>query len=518
MTGRPEQLPLLHAHASKNKKSGSGGVDSVSELRSAGGGSSTISPSEWRRDHLASFETGFPAVVDGEELHHVVASRRASEDPCSKAKQTTVGVARLLGNCAVPFTLLMSAIGSGTLSVPYTFLLLSPGEAVVTLCCVGAAMAFTADVILRVHVAVASKSGNEEMRETYQELAVYASGPRLAKGVGFLTAFAVFGACVGCVRVVRDMAPTLVTLFYLPQDTEFENLPVDTQQSLMNRTVWLVFMIVILPLGFFKKISALRYSSYLGFAFSIYLVGAVAYRAAAGDAGGLVSVKEATQITGSSFSRLSEAIGIYNFTFMLHLNVIPLLAQLVVTTSSDSGEVSLRQAERKMRYNVYGAVFVSVLLYATFGLCAASIYGSSTQGNILLNLEHDPIMAVPRVAILFTILFSFPLLFHPLRSLVLEMSICGENPTIWTQVLVSVVLLVAQILCAMRVPGIEVVFSFVGSSILLLLCYLMPTIFYTRLYPWRDSRSATLRLYALRALLAVATLFCSMATFKLIFK
>uniref|UniRef100_K3WY99 Amino acid transporter transmembrane domain-containing protein n=1 Tax=Globisporangium ultimum (strain ATCC 200006 / CBS 805.95 / DAOM BR144) TaxID=431595 RepID=K3WY99_GLOUD len=446
--------------------------------------------------------------------------RGREQQPLLKAKKTTIGLTRFLGDCGVPFTLLMSAIGAGTLSVPYTFLLLSPGEAVVTLCLVGAAMAFTADIILRVHVAVAARSGNEEMRETYQELAVYASGPRLARVVGFLTAFAVFGACVGCVRVVRDMAPTLVSIFYLSHGTTFDQLVPETQQSYVNNTVWLVFMIVILPLGFFKKISALRFSSYLGFAFSIYLVGAVAYRAMFGADGDPTSVPVAgiSGVSGSSFTRLSEAIGIYNFTFMLHLNVIPLLAQLVVSTSSDSGEAALRHAERKMRYNVYGAVFVCVLLYATFGLCAASIYGSSTQGNILLNLEHDPIMAVPRIAILFTILFSFPLLFHPLRSLVLEMQVCGENPTIWTQVIVSVVLLVAQIFVAMRVPGIQVVFSFVGSSILLLLCYLMPTIFYERLYPWRGSRDATLRLWVLRGLLAVATVFCTMATVQLIFK
>lgn len=507
-----ERQPLLQDKASA--------ADSSPEVRSTVM-SSTIPLAERKRDHLASFETGFPTVVDDELLHQAAASRSTSGGPCGKAKKTTIGLARALGNCAVPFTLLMSAIGAGTLSVPYTFLLLSPSEAVVTLCLVGAAMAFTADVILRVHVAVAAKSGNEEMRETYQELAVYASGPRLARVVGFLTAFAVFGACVGCVRVVRDMAPTLVSIFYLPHDTPFDQLAHEKQQEYVNRTVWLVFMMVILPLGFFKKISALRFSSYLGFAFSIYLVGAVAYRAMMGvDGDDIVATPIAgtRRVTGSAFSRLSEAIGIYNFTFMLHLNVIPLLAQLVVTTSSGGGEAALRRAERKMRCNVYGAVLVCVLLYATFGLCAASIYGASTQGNILLNLEHDPIMAVPRIAILFTILFSFPLLFHPLRSLVLEMRVCGENPTLPTQVIVSIVLLVAQVLFAMRVPGIEVVFSFVGSSILLLLCYLLPTIFYTRLFPWRGSRSATLRLWALRGLLAIATVFCTMATWKLIFK
>ncbi|KAF1316761.1 Amino acid/auxin permease, partial [Globisporangium splendens] len=394
MAGRGrEQQPLLHANSFD--------VESAAGSRYVPGSSNSISPNEKRRDHLASFETGFPALVDDGMLHQT-ASRRASVDPCSKAKKTTIGLARFLSNCGVSFTLLMSAIGAGTLSVPYTFLLLSPTEAVVTLCLVGAAMAFTADIILRVHVAVAAKSGNEEMRETYQELAVYASGPRLARVVGFLTAFAVFGACVGCVRVVRDMAPTLVSIFYLSHGATFDQLAPETQHVYVNNAVWLIFMIVILPLGFFKKISALRFSSYLGFAFSLYLVGAVAYRAMFGADGdttaSVVPAAGIPQVSGSSFTRLSEAIGIYNFTFMLHLNVIPLLAQLVVNTSSDSGEAALRRAERKMHYNVYGAVFVCVLLQHPAQSGARSDHGSASDRDSV----HDFILvpaSIPSAAL-----------------------------------------------------------------------------------------------------------------------
>lgn len=493
---------------------------------------STLSPSE-RQAHLPSFETGFPRIVDDQELHQ-------PQPPKSSTGASPSSLWSLLWtNGSVAFTLLMSAIGAGTLAVPYTFLLLPPAQAVVTLCLVGAAMAFTADCILRVHVAVVSGAspGHTEVsavRETYQELAVYAGGVRLARVVGGLTAFAVFGACVGCVRVVRDMAPMLVSLVYLHSNApsaSFDQLAPSEQQDLVTWTVWLVFLFIVLPLSMFKKISALRYSSYLGFAFSIYLVGVVAYRAARSiqpSANELLTPtlsptpapSDIIATTTSAFMRLSEAIGIYNFTFMMHLNVIPLLSQLVVHTRSDSSGASsnsLRRAERTMRYNVYVAVLVCVLLYAVFGLCAVSIYGSATQGNILLNLANDPIMVVPRVAILCTILFSFPLLFHPLRSLVLEMSCCGDQPSLWTHTLVSVALLVAQLLCATRVPGIQVVFSFVGSSILLLLCYILPTVYYARLVPWRGDRAATLRLRALQIVAAIATIFCTSATVQLIF-
>ncbi|DAZ94336.1 TPA: LOW QUALITY PROTEIN: hypothetical protein N0F65_012139, partial [Lagenidium giganteum] len=466
------------------------------------------------RDHLASFETGFPALVDEDELHET-AKQKAPAVQCAQA---------IVANCAIPFTLLMSAIGAGTLAVPYTFLLLPTHEAVLMLCLVGIAMAFTADVILRVHVAMASRSDTEELRETYQELALHAGGVRLARIVSFFTAFAVFGACVGCVRVVRDMAPSLLAILHIRSQEAFDAMAPETQAAFVSRTVWSVFMVVILPLGFFKKISALRFSSYLGFTFSIYLVGAVAYRAIT-QTPSFDEAAIATELAPASlftkFSHLSECIAIYNFTFMLHLNVIPLLAQVVAKSGGGNGKNKqrvLEQAERKMRYNVYAAVLVCVLLYATFGLCAMSIYGKDTQGNILLNLSHDPIMVVPRVAILFTILFSFPLLFHPLRSLVLELRCCGENPTLRTQVVVSVILLVAQILCAMRVPGIQVVFSFVGSGILFLLCYVMPAIFYTQLVPWRYSTAGRFTHALLWVLVAISCVFCSLATVQAIFK
>ncbi|TMW58073.1 hypothetical protein Poli38472_013547 [Pythium oligandrum] len=458
------------------------------------------------RGHLLSFEAGFPSIVDEDEVLR-------TSSACVKTDESS------WSKLAVLLTLLMSAIGSGTLSVPYTLLLLSPMEAAVVIVCVGFAMAFTADVILRVHVAMVTKSHDEQIRETYQELALHAGGEKLSRVVSFLAGFAVFGACVGCVRVVKDMAPSLVSMLYLPQDQLFESLAASEQQRLVMNTVWIVFMAVVLPLGFFKKISVLRYSSYLGFVFCLYLVGAVAYRSVVGESPEASSTTSPSltriEIHESWFSRLSVAIGIYNFTYMLHLNVIPLFPQMVASTSVKRRD-RLASARRQMSVLIYVTVGICAVLYAAFGLCASSIYGSLTQGNILLNLAHDPIMTVPRVMILFTILFSFPLLFHPLRCLVLEMRWCGAQPTLVTQVVVSVLLMVTQIFVATRVPGIQVVFSFVGSSILLVLCYVMPMVFYARLYPWRASRDGRLRMWILVALVAVASVFCTMATIKLI--
>ncbi|KAG6615171.1 Amino Acid/Auxin Permease (AAAP) Family [Phytophthora cinnamomi] len=400
-----------------------------------------LSSGRRHRHRRESFETGFPLVVAEEIDVQTTVNEQESSEAEPQLAAVRVSPCQWLGhNCAVPFTLLMSAIGAGTLAVPYTFVLLSPVQAVLVLCCVGLAMAFTADTLVDVHVAVATESV-QESRETYQHLAWRAGGKRLARLTGALTAFAVFGACVGCVRVVKDMAPVMLSALI----TGFEQRSVEEQQHAVVVAVWAVVLVVMLPLGCLTNISALRFSSYFGVAFSVYLVGAVAYRAAAGgyegdNFDGVVSHVPTPENKSSLFWRVSEVVGIYNFTFMLHLNVIPLLAQIVASETvkrqeqhdkdiealgSTQAPVSvqlLQAAGRTMRRHLALAVGTCVLLYAMFGVCAAQIYGSNTQGNILLNLSNDRIMAVPRVAVLLTILLSFPLLFHPLRSLVLEIS------------------------------------------------------------------------------------------------
>ncbi|GMF60680.1 unnamed protein product [Phytophthora fragariaefolia] len=513
-----------------------------------------LSSGRRHRHRRESFETGFSLVV-AEEFDVQTTVKELEAEPLLTAAPVSP-CQRLGRNCAVPFTLLMSAIGAGTLAVPYTFVLLSPAQAVVVLCCVGLAMAFTADTLVDVHVAVATESASslQESRETYQHLAWRAGGKPLARLTGALTAFAVFGACVGCVRVVRDMAPVMLSAVI----TGFEQQTMQDQQHAVRIAVWIVVLVVVLPLGCLTKISALRFSSYFGVAFSVYLVGAVAYRSVVGGVEGdhfasVVSPTIGPETEASLFWRVSEVVGIYNFTFMLHLNVIPLLAQLVAAETVTREELQdedidalrstqapiavhlLQAARRTMGRHLILAVGTCILLYATFGVCAAQIYGSNTQGNILLNLSNDRIMAVPRVAVLLTILLSFPLLFHPLRSLVLEMyEACisrsdrgeddilngeeaqDEGPSQAVQAAVTVLLLVAQILCALQVPGLQVVFSFVGASILLILCYLFPLVFYVCLVPWRSTRKGFVRLILLVSLAVVAVIFCLAATLLLV--
>ncbi|TDH68407.1 hypothetical protein CCR75_007696 [Bremia lactucae] len=499
------------------------------------------SPSQQHSNPRESFEVGFPLVVaDDPTVQAIVleSKRGIFESFCQYIGR----------NCAVPFTLLMSAIGAGTLAVPYTFVLVTPLQAFFVLCGVGTAMAFTANTLVEIHVVVATASlyKDQSYRSTYQYLAKLAGGTLLAQGAGALTAFAVFGACVGCVCVVKDMAPLMLSAI----SNAFNQSSFKDQQHAVVIVVWLTMLLVLLPLGCLPKISALRFSSYFGVAFSVYLVGAVAYRALLGSIainGHTDPSMSDTAIHAPLFWRISEVVGIYNFTFMLHLNVLPLLAQLVSTDllrkhenieenivkcSGTEGRVrSLSRSRQNMQQYVTLSVGACIALYAVFGICAAHIYGYQTHGNILLNLSNDPIMVVPRVAILLTILLSFPLLFYPLRSLVLEMYVScfmrsntNEDsieqkegiPSRSIHAIVTILLLIAQVLGALQVPGLQVVFSFVGASILWILCYLFPLLFYVRLTSWRSSRKSIARMVLLSIVAVTASVFCIAATLQLV--
>eukprot|EP00644_Phytophthora_capsici_P006436 jgi/Phyca11/510781/fgenesh2_kg.PHYCAscaffold_66_\ len=174
---------------------------------------------------------------------------------------------------------------------------------------------------------------------------------------------------------------------------------------------------------------------------------------------------------------------------------------------------------------IFGATFICAVLYGAIGCAAFDLYGDKIDGNILLNLQSDPAMKIPLVATYLTVLFTFPLLFLPLRSLIEELltqtfksSDCDEYSDeskrsdvesgfsgIARLVIVSVLLCTQQII-ALNVSGIEVVFSLMGATSCLVICYVFPVIAFTTVYPWRRSRHGFLWLAALWTIVLLVTI------------
>lgn len=461
-------------------------------------------------------------------------------------------------------TLLMSTVGAGMLSVPYTFLLTPSWVAIAGVAAVGVAMALTANALLLAHVQLAAKEeatthiGAGRKFASFQTIAVMAGGQALGYVVSVVTAIGIYGGCVGNIRIIADIAPFLVesayALLVVPTDEGSEQLSTETLAQLGGYVMWATFALVVFPLCLMKNLSGLRVSSYLGFAFSLYLLSAVIYRsfvalpsssssravnatdtvapleltpspdatgaisavietaiAAAADAAADAATTTPTRVAGPAFSRFAQSISIYNYAFMMHLNLVPLFIQLRGNFAEP-----LKRTRHKMTRSIVAISAFCVLLYVTFGLVAKKLYGAAVRGNILLNLEHDPVMQIPLVAVFFTVIMSFPLLFHPLRGVLEELCFTSNLDEIApaTRLGATTVLLLSQVLAAICVPGIQVVFGLTGASCCLMICIVFPVLFYTKLYPWdsvRGGKAFTAVLWAISLAFtvvgAVATVF-----------
>lgn len=479
-----------------------------------------------RRSHALSsmstprspFETGFPTLFMSQtpspRPHRLVFNK-----PQPRHRELHVFL-----------TLTMSTVGAGMLSVPYTFLLVPTWAALLGIVIVGVGMALTANALLLAHVQLAQKEeqqqhiGSGRRFASFQAIAVAAGGDALGYAVSIITAIGIYGGCVGCVRIVRDIAPFLAVMFYrIILGASAQPLPSATAHQIGDYVMWAVFALVVFPLCLMKNLAKLHISSYLGFLFSVYLVVAVIYRsyhalgprdsdddmvddnstavttsaitAAVEEAAAAASAaKMPTVITGSALSRFAHAISIYNYAFMMHLNLVPLFIQLRGSFSEP-----LKESKWKMSSCIYALSTLCVVFYAVFGYFAEKLYTVAVRGNVLLNLENDPLMDIPLVAVFSTVVLSFPLLFHPLRGVLEELIFTTnlDGIAFATRLGSSTILLLSQVLLAIVVPGIEVVFALTGASTCFMICFAFPMIFFARLYPWEQGHNGKLWITAL---------------------
>ncbi|ETV94031.1 hypothetical protein, variant [Aphanomyces invadans] len=336
-------------------------------------------------------ERGVPIITS---IHLHTPTHQHSLSPSNALSPEDTSVSVPFAVVMTFMTLFMSVVGAGMLSIPFTFASAPISVVMMSLLAVGLGMGYTAELLVRVHIATNVS--------TFNGLAEVAFGSVVSKIVSATTIFAILGACVGCIEIVTDLSPFLVHFVGI--------------ETLYNPTVIVlpVFIVAVYPLTLLKNITALRFSSYVGFVASIYLVVAVTVRAASSTPAAIVDPPTYDDLP----LKIAHVASVFNYAFVSHLNVIPLYANLRHAMQPSVQPSTALSALSLMRGVIYTMSIFCIVMYAVFGTHALTLYGSHIQGNILLNLENDRVMEFPRLAVLVTILFSFPLLFHPFMLLV----------------------------------------------------------------------------------------------------
>lgn len=430
-----------------------------------------------------------------------------------------------VGPMSAGFTLIMSVVGTGLLSLPSAFKCLGGAASVVALAAVAALMLFSADLMLRSHLGAvalaslvhggsyvpaagyasshasshASSQGSTSLAsaaalrgDTYEALAAAsvvalggsAAQVRWARGiVNVVNAVGIFGGCCAYIAIGKDIFPALV-----------RRMGLDASYWLWSTEMLtlLCLSLVSLPLSLLRNIGSLRYTSMAGFCFSVYTVCLLAWRGAQAVAEGRQqwAPRAAMCPEASLFTGLVDAVSVFNFSFVMHFNVLPLFKSLPRPRGAGAGagagaELLLRlpheqqheqQQASTMRKLLVATTSSCWAIYTAVGAAGLALFGARVQPNVLDNfVPEDDAVNVARAAITACCFLCLPLLEFPLRGTVL--SLCRVRPTAFSRATATVLLMAAQFSFALLTPSIKIVFQVTGGSAIVGFCFCFPALF-----------------------------------------
>ncbi|KAK7252623.1 hypothetical protein RIF29_36705 [Crotalaria pallida] len=113
------------------------------------------------------------------------------------------------------------------------------------------------------------------------------------------------------------------------------------------------------------------------------------------------------------------------------------------------------------------------ILFGAFGALGYFAFGDETKDIITTNLGPGVISALVQLGLCINLFFTFPLMMNPVYE-VFERRLCGSRYCLWLRWLV--VLLVS--LVALLVPNFADFLSLVGSSVCVILGFVLPAMFH----------------------------------------
>ena len=240
--------------------------------------------------------------------------------------------------------------------------------------------------------------------------------------------------------------------------------------------ITMFWAVIMLPLSFVERISALQFTSLFGVLALLYLVTAVAIHFAADAA-----IAPQQTVGQVRYATLSEgavsAAAIIMFAFTCQVNVPSLYAALADRSPRTMRAVSLR------------AVCLCLTCYLLVGLTGYLDFPSSKQGNLLKNYcLLDPsitsasdapprVMTAAYVAITLTIVMAYPVNVFPTRYTI---DVAFLAPRLGTahacarHTVLTIAIATTTLLTALIVPDISVVFALMGGSASAYVCYVIP--------------------------------------------
>ncbi|TMW56397.1 hypothetical protein Poli38472_006407 [Pythium oligandrum] len=414
------------------------------------------------------------------------------------------------------FNLVSTIIGGGVLSLPYAFDKCGLVLAVVFMVISAAASNFSLYVIV--------SSSRRGSAATYEEVVRKALGVRAGLITVTLLVMLTFLTLVAYTILVKDLVGTLAGEFLYGR-----------LLSVAEKNVLTIICIsLVSPFLFAKSMDALRFTSIFSLASVFTLAMAITIRSVYSPPSDVLLLRNDVPIKlfPDNWKDPVYAFPIISVSFLCHFNVLPVYREL-------------KKPTRRRLKNIVTCTMASTwFFYMVVGFTGyffAYRQVGGVKDDILNNFAgNDQLVNIGRLGLLVTILLSMPLIIQPCRrnSIRLYTYVQGflqssnqsseelrllTTPTVTreplqqtapvlspkiTHALLTILILTSTVSLALVLPGVAVVWNIMGSTVGLLISYVLPCISYALIRqnkPHTDRRRLTAWvIFAISAVVCVA--------------
>lgn len=410
------------------------------------------------------------------------------------------------------FNLVSTIIGGGVLSLPYA----------IDKCGVVAGGVFmmiaaiASDFSLYLLVSCSRRCG----ASSYEEIVCKAFGKKAQVVTMVLLILLTFLTFVAYIILTKDMTSALMERYVFNMDLSERG----------KNIVTLLFLCMISPILFFRSINALRFTSIFSLLSILVLAIAMSIRAMQSFPRDEIQRESlpGIKLFANTWSDQIYAFPIISIAYLCHFNVLPVYVELQQPT---------RQRLLKVVHSTMFSTWIFYLIVGTMGYLYAYQQPIGIQDDILNNFSHhDDLINLGRVGLAITVLLSLPLLFLPCRSTIHRLitlvstfkaqnlhkqqnAILNKNalhehtpllsparpPSTMYHIILTVSILTISICIAFSLPGVAVVWSIMGSTVGILIAYVIPTISYLTIRtqkPFTDLRKVSATILFLASLFA----------------
>ncbi|KAI8646968.1 transmembrane amino acid transporter protein-domain-containing protein [Parasitella parasitica] len=295
-------------------------------------------------------------------------------------------------------------------------------------------------------------------------------------GIFFDIAIAIkcFGVAISYLIILGDLMPQVISSFFHHAEEV---------ELLMDRRFWITLSIItaVGPLSYLRKLDSLKYTSLVALFAVAYLVAIVLYHYISPN----FPPPPPESIEYFHFStKIFSQLPVFIFAFTCHQNIFSVHNEL-----QDNSVKSIVKV-------IFSSIGSAAFIYEVVAVLGYLSFGKDVLGNIILMYPQSHFVAYGRLAIVVLVIFSYPLQAHPCRASIdkvidnfhhkrrhqqqLQDVLVVTNTK--RHIIVTTCIILTSYVVAITISQLDLVLSFVGSTGSTTISFILPGLFYTKLY------------------------------------